>query len=201
MNNKYKIIAKALLNGQLAEAEMPDSLSVRTVSLSELKKIVREEFEKATPVADVEAKESHLHDAELAKEINWVKTLKLENFFLSEAPSVKLTSQEIDQVFSIDPEIVAILTKVGGDLTKLSPQDFSNVENAFSALEMDFDGEARFAPGSQLDRIFRSVGDKISRAEFSMDVNSQPQSKTPSQPPQVATKPKGSPPMMIRKKV
>lgn len=201
MNNKYKIIAKALLNGQLAEAEMPDSLSVRTVSLSELKKIVREEFEKATPVADVEAKESHLHDAELAKEINWVKTLKLENFFLSEAPSVKLTSQEIDQVFSIDPEIVAILTKVGGDLTKLSPQDFSNVENAFSALEMDFDGEARFAPGSQLDRIFRSVGDKISRAEFSMDVNSQPQSKTPSQPLQVATKPKGSPPMMIRKKV
>lgn len=80
MNKKYKIIAKAMISGQLAEAEMPDSLNVRTISVSELKKMVREEFEKATPVSDTKAKESHFHDSDLEKEIDWVKTLKLENF-------------------------------------------------------------------------------------------------------------------------
>jgi hypothetical protein len=80
MNNKYKIIAKAMATGKLSEVEMPDSLNVRTINLRELKKIVREEFEKAKSVEDLKVKEVQFSDAELEKEIDWVKTLKLENF-------------------------------------------------------------------------------------------------------------------------
>lgn len=84
MNKKYKIIAKAMISGQLAEAEMPDSLNVRTISVSELKKMVREEFEKAKSLEDLKVKEGQFADAELEKEIDWVKTLKLESFFLKQ---------------------------------------------------------------------------------------------------------------------
>jgi hypothetical protein len=69
-----------MATGKLSEVEMPDSLNVRTINLRELKKIVREEFEKAKSVEDLKVKEVQFSDAELEKEIDWVKTLKLENF-------------------------------------------------------------------------------------------------------------------------
>lgn len=78
----YKAIAEAIASGEIGKAAMPtENLDMKKLSKKQLVSIVKEEFEKAKDVADTKAKESDFHDAELAKEINWVKTLKLEAFF------------------------------------------------------------------------------------------------------------------------
>lgn len=79
MNKHYKVIAEAIVSGRLSEIEMPEAK--RNLSLAEIKKMVKEEFEEAKSVKDLKVKELPFSDAELAKEVDWVKTLKLENFF------------------------------------------------------------------------------------------------------------------------
>lgn len=82
MSKNYKIIAEAIASGKLAEVDMPtENLDAKKLTIEELKAIVKEEFGKAKAVADVKAKESQFADADLADEVDWVKKLKLKEFF------------------------------------------------------------------------------------------------------------------------
>lgn len=130
MNKKYKIIAKAMISGQLAEAEMPDSLNVRTISVSELKKMVREEFEKAKSLEDLKVKEGQFADAELEKEIDWVKTLKLESFFLTES-ALNLSPQDLKVLSMLGSPLAQKLIKV----KNLSSDEMKNLANELTDLD------------------------------------------------------------------
>jgi hypothetical protein len=81
--NKFKVLAEALAFNKLKDVNLPTpSLNARKLSIDEIKKLIREEFEDAKEVCDVKAKEvPGWHDAELEKEMNWVKTLKLSECF------------------------------------------------------------------------------------------------------------------------
>jgi hypothetical protein len=84
MKSAFKIIATAMETNQLNEVSLPTTrVDTRRLSVDEIKNYITEEFEKAREVSDVETQDPELGwaDAELAKEIEWIKTLDLKEFF------------------------------------------------------------------------------------------------------------------------
>lgn len=84
MSNAYKTIAASLAAGKLKDVELPTSrVNHRRLTVDEIKDALKEEFAKAQDVSKVKADESAKGwgDAELAKEIEWVKALDLKEFF------------------------------------------------------------------------------------------------------------------------
>lgn len=82
--NAYKVIMEGIASGKISEVDFPSNKrsSSRRLSLEEIKKIVKEEFEDVKDVADVKAVEDNWSDAELEKEVNWSKELDLKEFFV-----------------------------------------------------------------------------------------------------------------------
>ena len=82
--NKYKVLAEAIASGKLKNVKLSTArVENRRLSVDEIKQCVAEEFGKAKAAADVKAKEVEKGwgDAEIAKEIEWVKALDLCEFF------------------------------------------------------------------------------------------------------------------------
>lgn len=80
----YKTVAESIVFNKLKDLELPTArVDHRRLSVDEIKQYIQEEFGKAKEASDVKAKECEhgWGDAELEKEINWVKTLKLQEFF------------------------------------------------------------------------------------------------------------------------
>lgn len=80
----YEKIAKGLASGKFGEVDLPtENIDRRRLTVDEIKTLVHEEFGKAKDVCDVKAKELEKGwgDAEIAKEIEWVKTLDLKEYF------------------------------------------------------------------------------------------------------------------------
>ena len=80
----FKVIAEAVVHGIDSDINLPtESLdATRKITVDELKSIVKEEFGKAKSVADVKAKEvRYWGAADLANEVDWVKSLKIREFF------------------------------------------------------------------------------------------------------------------------
>jgi hypothetical protein len=85
MNKNYKIIAKAILTGQIGKVDFPlESLEpAKKLDVSEVLNIVKEEFGKVKDVNTMKLpKQVQFADAELANEINWVDELDLKEFFV-----------------------------------------------------------------------------------------------------------------------
>lgn len=79
--SSYKILAEAMTFGGLKEADLKVKVP-RRLSQQELIKIVKEEFEKAKEVEDVEVdSDKDWSDAEIEKYIEWIKTLKIQEVF------------------------------------------------------------------------------------------------------------------------
>jgi len=83
MDNAFKTIAKSLVAGKLKDVELPTSrVNHRRLTVDEIKDHIQEEFGKAKSTTEVKAKEMKgWGDAEIAKEIEWVKALDLKEFF------------------------------------------------------------------------------------------------------------------------
>jgi hypothetical protein len=82
--NKYKILAEAIALGRLKHVDVSTSrINARKLTVDEIKEYIVEEFGKAKNAADIKAKENEKGwgDAEIAKEIEWVKALDLCEFF------------------------------------------------------------------------------------------------------------------------
>lgn len=80
----YKTIAQSLILERLKDFDLPtERVDHRRLSVDEIKAIVKEEFGKAKEASDVKAKEVEggWGDAEIENEIDWVKKLKLKEFF------------------------------------------------------------------------------------------------------------------------
>ena len=78
----YKNIAKGLASGKLGNLEFPtENIDRRRLTVDEIKGLVHEEFGKAKDVSKQTYQNKHFGDAELAKEIDWVKALDLREFF------------------------------------------------------------------------------------------------------------------------
>jgi len=86
--SKYKTIATGLYEGKMAEIELPTArVDSRRLTIDELKACIKEEFEKAKDANKVKAdqKNKHWADAEIEQEIDWVKALKLKEYFDKES--------------------------------------------------------------------------------------------------------------------
>ena len=81
----YKTIAESILSGQFGKAKLPTSrVEHRRLSVDEIKQYINEELDKITEAKDdVHTQEfpGGWGDSELANEINWLKALKLKEFF------------------------------------------------------------------------------------------------------------------------
>lgn len=78
--SKYKVLAEAIASGKLKKVEMPtERINYRRLTVDEIKQHLIEEFGKAKDAAAIKAKEATKGwgDAEIAKEIEWVKALDL----------------------------------------------------------------------------------------------------------------------------
>jgi len=78
----YNKIFKGLMTGKLAEIDFPTQNEVRKLSGDELKNIVKEELMSAEETAKVKATEvpGGWGDADLERELEWMKVLKLSEF-------------------------------------------------------------------------------------------------------------------------
>lgn len=88
MNKSYKVIAKAIMNGDIGKVDFPtESLEpAKKLTIKEIAKIVKEEFGKVKDVNTMKLPPTkHFKDAKLAKEINWVDELDLKEFVIKEA--------------------------------------------------------------------------------------------------------------------
>ena len=84
MSENFKTIAKSLAFGKLSEVELPTKrVDNRRLTVDEIKEHIQEEFGKIKDVKKVKAKElpKGWGDAELSKEIDWIKTLDLKEYF------------------------------------------------------------------------------------------------------------------------
>jgi hypothetical protein len=81
----YKTLAEAIASGVgLKALKVPTGrVDCRRLTIDEIKDHIKEEFGKVLSAEDVDAKEEPRGwgDADLEKEIEWAKTLKLESFF------------------------------------------------------------------------------------------------------------------------
>ena len=78
----YKTVAETLFSNKMSEVVMPtDRVDYRRMSKDELKTYMTEAFKDAKSASDVEAEEEFWGDAELENELNWVKALKLKEYF------------------------------------------------------------------------------------------------------------------------
>ncbi len=74
----FKVIAETVIHNPKVDFPTESLDPVRRITKEELAKIVKEEFAKAKSAEDTKAKEvDSWADAEIAKAIDWVKTLKL----------------------------------------------------------------------------------------------------------------------------
>jgi hypothetical protein len=82
--SNYKVIAEAIVNGEIGKAEMPlENLETVKLEAKKVLEIVKEEFGKVVDLNTKKLpKEMHFKDAELAKEINWADELDLKEFFI-----------------------------------------------------------------------------------------------------------------------
>jgi len=79
----FKVIAESIHLDRKGKIKMPTSrVEHRRISVDEIKNIVKEEFEDAKKVEDVEAQEGGFEDAELEKEIEWMKAMNIKEFFI-----------------------------------------------------------------------------------------------------------------------
>lgn len=81
--SNFKTIAEAIQSGQLSEIDLPtENLDMKTLTREQVMKIVKEEFGKVKDANKIKAdQEVQFADAELEKQIDWIKKLKLETFF------------------------------------------------------------------------------------------------------------------------
>jgi hypothetical protein len=78
----YKTVAHTLFSNKMSEVALPtDRVDYRTLSKDDLKTYMKEEFEKAKDACEVEAEETPWGDSELEKEIEWIKALKIKEYF------------------------------------------------------------------------------------------------------------------------
>lgn len=78
-------LARGILLEGLADIDLPTSrVDKRKISIDEIKNIVLEEFGKAKDAKSVKVQDQPKGwgDAELEKEIDWVKKLDLKEFFI-----------------------------------------------------------------------------------------------------------------------
>ena len=83
----YKTIAEAITFGGLGKARLTTSkVDHRRLTIDEIKEYITEEFGEAKKVSDVEAieKPRGWTDDVLEKEIDWIKSLKIQEFFKKE---------------------------------------------------------------------------------------------------------------------
>lgn len=85
MSDAYKAIAKGLVFEKLKDVDLPTSrVNLRRLTVDEIKAHIQEEFGKAKDANKTKGKElpKGWGDAEIAKEIDWVKALDLQEFFV-----------------------------------------------------------------------------------------------------------------------
>lgn len=76
----FKILAEAMFLKKLPELPIP-SLRYRKLQKEELTRLVKEEFKEASDLEDVKVQEGGFENVELANEVQWAKTLKLDKAF------------------------------------------------------------------------------------------------------------------------
>lgn len=83
MKSNYKVIAEGIATGKISKVELPTSrVNHRRLTVDEIKEVMSEEFKAARAAASEKVQSNkHFGDAELAKEIDWVKALDLKEFF------------------------------------------------------------------------------------------------------------------------
>jgi hypothetical protein len=98
--SRFRILAEAIEFEGLGSVDMSlEHLDKRRLTIDEIKDCIREAFKDAKKVSDVEA-QTPTHgwgDAEIENEINWVKTLKLKEFFGDAELSDKEEDEEDDK--------------------------------------------------------------------------------------------------------
>ena len=78
----YKVLMEAIARGMLKDVDLPVSIDRRRLTIDEIKKYIVEEFEDAKNVEETSPEEEvPWGDAELSKEVDWVKSLDLKEFF------------------------------------------------------------------------------------------------------------------------
>ena len=82
MNKHYKIIAKAIMTGEIGKIALPtESLDSKKISAVEVLNIVKEEFGKVQDLNTKKLpKEMHFKDADLAHQVDFVDALDLKEF-------------------------------------------------------------------------------------------------------------------------
>lgn len=120
--NKYKILAEAIASGKLQKVNVStERVNYRRLTVDEIKQHLIEEFGKAKDVAAVKAKENAKGwgDAEIAKEIEWIKALDLCEFFDAKPKSKKEVNEEIT------PKLAAWIRSMtgGADIEQLPRLD------------------------------------------------------------------------------
>lgn len=94
-NKTFQTLAKTLFSNKLSEVSMPtDRVDYRHLSKEDLKKYMTEAFKDAKDACEVEAEEGFWGDAEIENELNWVKTLKLKEYFGKDSGAEKEDSKE-----------------------------------------------------------------------------------------------------------
>lgn len=82
MNKHYKIIAEAIMSGEIGKVEFPTETVARKLESKEVLSLVKEEFGKVKDVNTMKLpKTKHFKDADLAKQIDWADELDLIEFF------------------------------------------------------------------------------------------------------------------------
>lgn len=84
MKKSFKIIAQAILNGQIGKVELPtESLDAKKLAKETISEIVKEEFGKVKDLNKMKLpKEVQFAHADLAKEIDWADELDLKEFLI-----------------------------------------------------------------------------------------------------------------------
>jgi hypothetical protein len=78
----FKTIAKGLYSGKMKNIELPtERVDHRRLTVDEIKECIKEEFGKAKEASKEKTQEKNWGDAEIAKEIQWIKALDLKEFF------------------------------------------------------------------------------------------------------------------------
>jgi hypothetical protein len=81
--SNYRIIAEAIAFGGMDKANLPvDKVACRKLTVDEIKECILEEFGKAKDAEDEDVQDpiKGWGDAELCKEIEWIKELDLKEF-------------------------------------------------------------------------------------------------------------------------
>lgn len=129
----FKIIADALHSGKLDKIELPtESVDHRRLTVDEIKEHIIEEAKKAKTKKDMKMDNKHLGDAEIASQIEWIKSLDLKEAV--ETGVVEASEDNVPNVFKILDNRVKqnVMTKLSR--LQSSPDDkfaFNDLINEF----------------------------------------------------------------------